>query len=68
MAWAAFFIWLLFVAFLLLFVGYHGDFYSKNRHVLVPVLQMRLSLWLAILVAAEFIFTSKGRNTEISRL
>ena len=45
-AWASFFIWLLLVEFLLLMVGYHGDFYSKDRHVLVPVLQMRLSFWM----------------------
>jgi len=62
MAWAAFFIWLLLVAFLLLFVGYHGDFYSKDRHVLVPVLQMRLSFWMTILIAAEFIFSTKEKQ------
>jgi hypothetical protein len=61
MAWAAFFIWLLLVEFLLLIVGYHGDFYSKDRHVLVPVLQMRLFFWLSILIAAEFIFSTKGK-------
>ncbi len=61
MAWASFFIWLLLVEFLLLMVGYHGDFYSKDRHVLVPILQMRLSFWMAILIAAEFIFSTKGK-------
>jgi len=65
LAWALFFIWLLIVEFLLLFIGYHGDFYSKNRHVLASVLLMRLDFWMVILIAAEFIFSKKERGNPV---
>lgn len=55
-AWAVVIAWLLILEALLLFVGYHGDFYSKNRHVVVPMMQMRLSAWLVIFIVADFVF------------
>jgi branched-subunit amino acid permease len=55
-AWAVVIAWLLILEALLLFVGYHGDFYSKNRHVVVPLMQMRLSAWLVIFIVTDFVF------------
>jgi hypothetical protein len=65
MAWSLFIFWLLLVEFLLLMVGYHGDFYSKNRHVLVSLLQIRLDFWIVVLIAAKFIFSKKKTTTNI---
>jgi hypothetical protein len=52
-AWSTVIAWLLILEVLLLFVGYHGDFYSKNRHVLVSLMQMRLSALLVVFLVAD---------------
>ncbi len=59
-AWMVVIAWLLVLEALLLFVGYHGDFYSKNRHVVVPLMQMRLSAWLLIFIVVDFVSSPLG--------
>jgi len=52
-AWALIFGWLFLGEILLLFVSYHGDFYSQNRHVLAALVPMRLSMWLLIITISD---------------
>ncbi len=51
--WVVLLVWLLAVEGALLFVGYHGDFYSKARHAVSAAVPLRYSLWLLILVLAD---------------
>ncbi|MBE3144775.1 MAG: hypothetical protein IMZ61_12770 [Planctomycetes bacterium] len=52
-AWALIFGWLFLGEILLLFVSYHGDYYSQNRHVLAALMPMRLSMWLLMVTISD---------------
>ncbi len=61
-AWAIILIWMVATTALLLFVNYHGDFYSKNRHVIVSLMQIRLTTWIAVFVMADLVFVDFSKK------
>jgi hypothetical protein len=60
-AWAIIFVCLLLAETILLFVSYHGDYYSKNRHVLASLVPFRLSFWLLLAAITDSALLSKSR-------
>ncbi len=67
--WAVLMAWLLIVEGTLLFIGYHGDFYSKARHAVSSIVPLRYSLWLLILVLADSalrLSKSQGTHHDVS--
>ncbi len=63
LVWAILLVWLLLVEGALLFVGYHGDYYSKARHAVSAAIPLRYSLWLLVLLMGDAALRVRGRDS-----
>jgi len=53
-SWAIILSWLMISLVFLLFISYHGDYYSKSRHGLVALESFRLLQWLMIFILFDY--------------